>query len=314
VVPVVRVERQLHAATSLVDTSAKNEHCRQVQATLRRVYGKVLCAGIGGCVAMLLGWNALVVFVCVVIGAGLGHLVFEHERPPPKTELPKSTEELLAEGRERRAKEKARAKPTPVLQANAEQLLLVQALCPIFIEVARADGDVVSDEVHIVREFFERQLKFDERGLEAVRIALKEAILAPPCDVEALVRANRGHVKPAVRVEVLRAMYEVVLSDGPMKRAEHDTLKRVVQYFNLSDEQLLEVTKDFFGSGKAHFEVLGLSESATDDEIRSAFRRLASENHPDRVASLGPNEAEAAAARFRIIKDAYEALRQLRGL
>lgn len=286
----------------------------RLRATLRCVYGKVLGAGIGGCVAMLLGWDALVVFACVVAGAMLGHFLFDHERAPPKIELPKSTEELLAEGRERRAREKARAKPVPVKQATAEQLSLVNALCPIFIEVARADGDVVSDEVRIVREFFQQQLGFDEPGLEAVRVALKEALAVPPGDIEALVKANRGGVKPALRVEVLRAMYEVVLSDGPMKRAEQDTLKRVVQHFNLSDEQLLQVTKDFFGTGKEHFEVLGLAEGATDDEIRSAFRRLAGENHPDRVASLGQKEAEAAAERFRVIKDAWEALRQLRGL
>ncbi|MDP1918347.1 MAG: TerB family tellurite resistance protein [Myxococcales bacterium] len=286
----------------------------RLRATLRAVYGKVLGAGIGGCVAMLLGWDALVVFACVVAGAMLGHFLFDHERTPPKIELPKSTDELLAEGRERRAREKARAKPVPVKQATAEQLSLVNALCPIFIEVARADGDVVSDEVRVVREFFQRQLDFDEPGLEAVRVTLKEALAVPPGDIEALVKANRGGVKPALRVEVLRAMYEVVLSDGPMKRAEQDTLKRVVQHFNLSDEQLLQVTKDFFGTGKEHFEVLGLTEGATDDEIRAAFRRLASENHPDRVASLGPKEAEAAAERFRVIKDAWEALRQLRGL
>jgi DnaJ like chaperone protein len=278
------------------------------------VYGKVLGAGIGGCVAMLLGWDALVVFACVVAGAMLGHFLFDFERTPPKTELPKSTEALLAEGRERRAREKARAKPAPVKQATAEQLSLVNALCPIFIEVARADGDVVSDEVRVVREFFQRQLDFDEPGLEAVRVTLKEALALPPGDIEALVKANRGGVKPALRVAVLRAMYEVVLSDGPMKRAEQDTLKRVVQHFNLSDEQLLQVTKDFFGTGTEHFEALGLTEGATDDEIRAAFRRLASENHPDRVASLGPREADAAAERFRVIKDAWEALRQLRGL
>jgi DnaJ like chaperone protein len=280
------------------------------------VYGKVLGAGIGGCVAMLLGWDALVVFACVVTGAVLGHFLFDREAPVPKVDQPKSVEELLAEGRERRAKEKERARARPVVkkQANPEQLALARALCPVFIEVARADGDVVSDEVRTVREYFEHKLGFDEAGLEAVRVLLKEALATEPADVEALVKTHRGAVKPALRVEVLRAMYEVVLADGPMKRAEHDTLKRVVQHFNLSDEQLQQVTRDFFGTGREHFERLGLTEQATDDEIRSAFRRLAAENHPDRVASLGPKEAEAAAERFREVKDAWEALKQLRGL
>jgi DnaJ like chaperone protein len=248
-----------------------------------------------------------------VVAVGLlGHLLFDREDEGPRTERPKTTAELLEEGARRRAQRPAprAVSPTP---PSPEHSALAAALTPLFIEVARADGDVVSDEVKVVREFFQRQ-GFDEAGLEAVRVGLKAAIATPSQDVEALVKANRGAVKPSLRVEVLRAMYELVLADGPMGRAEQDTLKRVVQHFNLSDEQLKAVTRDFFGTGREHYEALGLAESATDDEIRSAFRRLAAENHPDRVASLGPKEAEAAAARFRAVKDAWDALRQLRGL
>lgn len=280
------------------------------------MYGKLLGAGVGACAAMLLEWDAPVVVVCLVAGTALGHLLFDRERPLPRAEQPRSVEELLSEGRERRAREKAR-KPAPApRKASAEQQALVDALCPLFIEVARADGDVVGDEVRTVREFFESSLGFDEPGLEAVRLALKAALAVPATevDVEALVKANRGAVKPGLRVQVLRAMYEVALADGAMKRAEQDTLKRVVQHFNLSEEQLQQVTREFFGAGLEHFAALGLDDTASDDDIRSAFRRLAAENHPDRVASEGPAAAEAAAERFRKVKDAFEALKQLRGL
>jgi DnaJ like chaperone protein len=276
------------------------------------VFGKLLGAGIGGCLAMLLEWPALVVFGCVVAGGLLGHLLFDREDPGPRTERPKTTAELLEEGARRRSQRPTPRAVTP-RPPSPEHAALAEALTPLFVEVARADGDVVSDEVKVVRAFFERQ-GFDDAGLEAVRVGLKAAIGNPAADLEALVKAKRGAVKPPLRVEVLRTMYELVLADGPMGRAEQDTLKRIVQHFNLSDEQLQAVTRDFFGSGREHYEALGLAESATDEEIRSAFRRLAAENHPDRVASLGPQEADAAAARFRAVKDAWDALRQLRGL
>ncbi len=73
------------------------------------MFGKILGAGIGGCVAMLLAWDPLIVFACVVSGAVLGHFFFDREAPVPKTEMPKSVEELLQEGRDRRAAEKAKA-------------------------------------------------------------------------------------------------------------------------------------------------------------------------------------------------------------
>jgi DnaJ like chaperone protein len=290
-------------------------HARPAAVGVRSaaVFGKLLGAGIGGCVSMLLEWPPLVVFALVVVGGLLGHVVFDREDEEPRTLQPKSTAELLEEGARRRARARPAPKLSPRRAPLPEHAALAAALTPLFTEVARADGDVVSDEVRRVREFFERQ-GFDEAGLELVRTGLKAALADPPQDIEALVKTHRSAVKPALRVEVLRAMYEVVLSDGPMGRAEQDTLRRVVEHFNLSDEQLRDVTRDFFGSGEAHYETLGLTEAASDDEIRSAFRRLAAENHPDRVASLGAQEADAAAARFRAVKEAYEALRQLRGL
>ena len=50
---------------------------------------------------------------------------------------------------------------------------------------------------------------------------------------------------------------------------------------------------------------LGLDESATEDQIRRAYRRLAADNHPDRH----PDDANAA-ARFQRIRDAYDMLKR----
>ena len=75
-----------------------------------------------------------------------------------------------------------------------------------------------------------------------------------------------------------------------------------------------EITTAQLGRGEQHYRVLGLTPEASDDEIRAAFRRLATENHPDRVASKSPREIEVAANDFRQIKDAWEELKKLRGL
>lgn len=54
--------------------------------------------------------------------------------------------------------------------------------------------------------------------------------------------------------------------------------------------------------------VLGLVEGASLDEIRTAYRRLASVHHPDRFAGMGTGAVHAATATFQRIQSAYETL------
>ena len=52
-----------------------------------------------------------------------------------------------------------------------------------------------------------------------------------------------------------------------------------------------------------YYEVLGVSKTATSDEIKKAYRRLAMKHHPDRN-----KEDDSATARFKEAKEAYEVL------
>ncbi len=55
--------------------------------------------------------------------------------------------------------------------------------------------------------------------------------------------------------------------------------------------------------GKDFYQVLGVSSSAPQDDIKKAYRKLASKNHPDKNAS-DPKAAE----RFKEISEAYQVL------
>ncbi|TKY55033.1 DnaJ-like subfamily C member 21 [Spatholobus suberectus] len=58
---------------------------------------------------------------------------------------------------------------------------------------------------------------------------------------------------------------------------------------------------------RCHYEVLGLPRDCAPDEIRSAYRRLALQRHPDKLVKSGLSQEEAT-ARFQELQHAYEVL------
>jgi DnaJ like chaperone protein len=265
------------------------------------MFGKLVGAIVGVIIAILIG-SIEVGIVLALVGGVLGHFLFDWKATPQK----------------RVAATASPANPAAKLQRVekdlAEKERLAGALAPIFVEVARADAETSREEVRVIREFFQNEMKFGQQGLGAVSMALKEAMGKPTQDLVQLVTTGRKEVKPADRLKVVDALYAMALVDGALSKPERDALKQVVFNFNLSEEQLQQITKTHLGSGEKYYALLGLTEAATDDEIRAAWRRLAAENHPDRVASLGKAEAAAATEKFREVKEAYEELKKLRGL
>ena len=72
--------------------------------------------------------------------------------------------------------------------------------------------------------------------------------------------------------------------------------------------------KDAGTSLDAAYKVLGVAPTATDDEVKAAYRQLALKNHPDRVATLGEDVRKAAEKKFQEINAAKETIWKARGL
>ena len=70
----------------------------------------------------------------------------------------------------------------------------------------------------------------------------------------------------------------------------------------------------FYKDTDSAYDVLEISPNATDDEVKSAYRRMAMKNHPDKVATLGPDVQKAAEEKFRKIQEAYETIKRQRGM
>jgi DnaJ like chaperone protein len=270
---------------------------------------------VGLMVGLLLRHPAAVV-VGLVVGGVVGHLFFDASQAPPPGHL--ETED--ADGFEDpEATPVPHVRPRPrgpmsrdTLDSQAQEHF-ARHLCALLMEVARADGEVVRDEVRVAREYFEHELKYGPEALDVVRRYLKDFLRQPP-SVEESTAACREEMPTSERLLLLDVLYQLALADGGLQRAEQDALRRIARGLELEDEQVRAVAARHLGDGDAHYARLGLAPEASDAEVKRAFRHLAAAHHPDKVAHLGPGAVEQATRRFREIKDAYEEIRRLRGL
>lgn len=60
------------------------------------------------------------------------------------------------------------------------------------------------------------------------------------------------------------------------------------------------------------YEVLGLTDDASDGEVERAYRRLIAQYHPDRLGGVAPDLREQAEAKAREINAAYERIQKQR--
>ncbi|QNT78218.1 J domain-containing protein [Entomobacter blattae] len=103
--------------------------------------------------------------------------------------------------------------------------------------------------------------------------------------------------------DLLRILYRLALSDAGPTKALHSSelrfLQRLHGIFGLSDgawDRIREGSARPSANPHKAYQVLGLSVSATDEEIRMKWKALLMEYHPDRLSAKGASEADIAKA------------------
>ena len=70
----------------------------------------------------------------------------------------------------------------------------------------------------------------------------------------------------------------------------------------------------FFKDTKAAYKILEIPLSATNEEVKKAFRKMATKFHPDKVAHLGEDHVQTAEDKFQKVQQAYDLIKENRNL
>lgn len=188
--------------------------------------------------------------------------------------------------------------------------------------IIKADGKVMHSEMNVVRNWL--RVNFGEVAVEE-----GESILLKLFEQQRRLGAEeyrsavisschqlRQNMLYEQRLQLLNFLAMIAQADGVVTPQEVSALKECAVGLGLSeaDVDAMLNLKDAGTSLDAAYKVLGVAPTATDDEVKAAYRQLALKNHPDRVATLGEDVRKAAEKKFQEINAAKETIWKARGL
>jgi len=184
-------------------------------------------------------------------------------------------------------------------------------LIVLIAAVMKADGKVLKSELDFVKQFFVRQFGRDSASEATMMLKdlLKQEI--PLMDVCRQIARNMDY---SSRLQLLQLLFNVSLADGTVHQSEQEIINRISVNIGISSADFTSIRNMFIPETDSSYKILEIEPSATDDEVKKAYRRMAMKYHPDKVSHLGEDFRKTADEKFRKVNEAYERIRKERNM
>jgi len=214
------------------------------------------------------------------------------------------------------------------------QTAFFTALFSVMGHLAKADGRVSKDEIELARDVM-RRMNLDTQMREAA-IGLFNQGKQPDFPLQDVLRQFRQecHRRRNLMQMFVEILVHAAHADGNLDTAERGVLEQVRQVLGFSPRELQHIealvrnARHFGGGGfgsdaaatpgaslREAYEILGVDKSASDAEVKKAYRRLMNQHHPDKLVAKGlPEEMiKLATEKTQEIKKAYDLVKAARG-
>jgi len=197
--------------------------------------------------------------------------------------------------------------------------------------MAKADGRVSQEEIQAARAAMQ-DFRLSEPDIRrAIGLFTEGKASGFPLDAVLGDLRRRLGARPDLCRIFVQVQLQAAIAGDSLNPASRAVLSRVCAALDVSEYELAHMESILRMRGSQHqqsyraapgerlaqaYEVLGVESSASDAEVRKAFRRLMNQNHPDKLLAKGLPEAmmKVAEDKTREILAAYEAVKEARGL
>jgi DnaJ like chaperone protein len=181
-------------------------------------------------------------------------------------------------------------------------------------KMAKADGVVTMDEVNAFKEVF-KVPEGEMKNVARVFNLAKQDVAGYEAYAEQLSVMFKGNRK--LLEDVLEGLFHIAKADDVLHPREEQFLHQVAKRFGISDTEFAYIKARHVTAAKRNpYEILGIDPSISNDALKSHYRKLVADNHPDKLIARGvPKEFVAIATeKIAAINEAYGEIARERGI
>ena len=178
--------------------------------------------------------------------------------------------------------------------------------------VIKSDGGVDRRELDFVRSSF-ISMYGKERANHAFKL-FKGIIKNNKISTRQVCLQINRHMNHASRLQLLHFLFGVAKADGMVTEKELFKISSISGYLNINQRDFNSIKAMFYNEVDSAYKILEISKSASDTEVKRAYRKMVKKYHPDKLQNLGPEHLKGAEDKFRQVQKAYEQIQKERGM
>lgn len=258
--------------------------------------------GVSKWIGGALGWSfggPIGAIIGIAIGSFVDKMVNDKNTP------------LLGESsstkRRKRATQTSKSRKKPKTQSGDFEvsLLILSSV------VIKADGVQDQRELDFVREYF-LNMYGKERANQAFKLFknINNQKNISTRQVGLQIKKMMDHPS---RLQLMHFLFGIAKADGVVTNDELKKLNTIAGYLGISSQDYESIKAMFYSSEDNAYKILEIDKTASVDQIKKAYRKMAKKYHPDRIIHLGEEHQKGAEEKFKQVQEAYEELQKKRG-
>ncbi|MEK9788200.1 MAG: molecular chaperone DjiA, partial [Flavobacteriaceae bacterium] len=152
--------------------------------------------------------------------------------------------------------------------------------------VIKADGAVKKQELQFVRNFF--ITNYGPQNANSIFERFNAEVKKEKQNIPELTRIFNQRTLYETRLQILHFLFGVANADGSISQPELSKVEQIAAALGIRPHDLESIKAMFIKATDSAYKILDIPQTATNEEVKKAYRAMAKKYHPDKLQSKDP--------------------------